>query len=190
MEDEVEMRYFKNFSLSVLLCLGLGLAQSSIFAPAVEAWGGVGPYGMGGYGYGRLLRMGTRGAYGYGNRNRNRYNNNNSYGQNGQFSYNHNRVNGLNGSQGGYGYGSNANGLYGRAQGRFQQRHSNNQLWNEGSQGRQGAQGGQSNGGSNLWGSNSGSHPYYWGQSGGGQNQNSYSQVRGGYGYGQGYGGR
>lgn len=186
MEDDVEMRFFKNFSLSVLLCLGLGLGlgQNLIFAPAVEAWGGVGPYGMGGYGYGRLLRMGTRGAYGYGNRNR--YNKN-RYGQNGQFSYNHNRVNGLNGSQGAYGYGSNANGLYGRAQGRFQQRHSNNQLWNEGSRG---AQGGQGNGGSNLWGSNSGSHPYYWGQSGAGQNQNSYSQVRGGYGYGQGYGGR
>lgn len=174
------MRYFKNFSLSVLLCLGLGLGQSLIFAPAVEAWGGVGSYGSGGYGYGRLLRMGSRGAYGYGNRNR--YNNNyNRYGQSGQFSHNHNRVNGFSGAQSGYGYGSgsgsgsnsgfNQGGLYGRAQGRFERQHSNNQLWNGG------GQGGQGNAGANLWGSNSGSHPYYWGQSGGGM-------VRGGYGYG------
>lgn len=101
------------------------------------AWGGVGRFGFGGFGYGRLIRLGTRslyrgrrrGRWGYGSRRRR-----------GEFSYNHSRINRgmgngyLNPSQG-YGYGRNNSQLWGRAQGRFDRRHTNNELWNRGGMG-------------------------------------------------------
>ena len=123
------------FSLLLLLSVDSSSLAKSVKSGTKIAWGGVGRFGMGGFGYGRLIRLGTRSLYrgrrrGYGSRRRR-----------GQFSYNHNRINNY-GMQNGYlrgasggAYGGNPAGnsaLWGRAQGRFDRRHTNNELWNRG----------------------------------------------------------
>lgn len=125
------------------------------------AWGGVGRFGLGGYGYGRLLRMGVRGVNrGYGRRG-------------GRFSHNHNRVNRMNRNsqrfyQGGQGYQSSLNG---RAGNRFNNRHQNNELWNQRGWSQNPNQQsktlwGQSQGqqGGNLWGQSQGYRGSEYGQ--------------------------